>query len=92
MTVAFLKGSDYQERVSMVNDPSTACGERLASAHIVADYLELPGLNVTLLQACRLWNLDAPECARLLNNLLARGFLRKSGDRYERARSGCIAA
>jgi hypothetical protein len=45
-----------------------------------------------LQQACRLWNLDAPECARLLNHLLASGFLRKNGEGYERARSACMAA
>jgi hypothetical protein len=76
----------------MMNDRENACRDRALTAQIVADYLEMPGLNVTLPQACRLWQLDVAQCARLLNNLLAAGFLRKNGGSYMRRRSGWMAA
>ena len=42
---------------------------------IRAEYLEMPGLNLTARQAQRLWRLDPFTCDRLLNALVASGFL-----------------
>jgi hypothetical protein len=39
------------------------------------EYLEMPGLALTLGQAQRLWNLQRAECARLLGDLVDAGFL-----------------
>lgn len=76
----------------MVIERADACRERILSARIVAEYLEMPGLSLTPAQACRLWNLDRAECVKALNGLLATGFLRKSGDSYIRIDSGSAAA
>ena len=53
---------------------------------ITGEYLELPGLNLTLAQAMRLFALDRPTCTRVLNELVNAGFLvRDETDRYVRA-------
>jgi hypothetical protein len=39
------------------------------------EYLEMPGLQLTLQQAQRLWGLDAASCEALLNGLVELSFL-----------------
>jgi hypothetical protein len=39
------------------------------------EYLEMPGLALTLGQAQRMWNLRRTECERLLGDLVDAGFL-----------------
>jgi Spy/CpxP family protein refolding chaperone len=39
------------------------------------EYLEMPGLALTLGQAQRMWNLRRGECERLLGDLVEAGFL-----------------
>lgn len=68
----------------MVLDRVHACEDRVLCTRIVGEYLEMPGLNLTLPQACRLWNLDRRQCTQLLDALVASGFLRKSGETYLR--------
>jgi hypothetical protein len=55
---------------------------------IRGEYLEMPGLRVTLAQACRLWQLDEATCEAALNVLVEQRFLRKSGCGYVAAVSG----
>jgi hypothetical protein len=76
----------------MLSDRSTACEDRVLCTRIIGEYLEMPGLNVTIRQACRLWNIDRPQCVRLLDMLVGSGFLWKSGERYVRADCGRRAA
>jgi hypothetical protein len=68
------------------------CHDETLCTRIIGEYLEMPGLNVTLPQACRLWGVDEPCCTRTLDTLRASGFLRKIGDCYVRADSGSWAA
>ncbi len=42
------------------------------------EYLEMPGLALTMTQACRLWHLEAPVCQQLLAELIDSGFLRRT--------------
>ena len=42
------------------------------------EYREMPGLALTLGQACRLWHLDASTCERLLEQLIADGTLART--------------
>jgi len=42
---------------------------------IRGEYLEMPGLKITLEQAARLWGLDGETCRRLLSRLVDDGFL-----------------
>jgi len=51
-----------------------------------AEYLEVPGLDLTSDQAQRLWGLDRAACDRLLAALVESRFLRRTRDnRYLRA-------
>ena len=59
---------------------------------ICAEYLEMPGLQLTLQQAQRLWGLDEDTCTRSLEYLVENRFLvRNSRDRYARLTEGSIA-
>ncbi len=53
-----------------------AFDELLARAR--GEYLEMPGLCLTVSQASRLWGLDPVVCDALLTCLAASGFLRKT--------------
>lgn len=46
------------------------------SSRIEAEYVEMPGLNVTLKQAQRLWTADRQTCQAVFDALVARGVLR----------------
>src|SRR5215468_4921 len=53
------------------------------------EYLEMPGLSLTLRQAQRMWQLHPSECEHLLDGLVESGFLaRSSGGTFVRAGSG----
>ena len=45
---------------------------------IRAEYLEMPGLNLTRAQIRRLWNLDEGMCDTLLQALIEGQFLRRT--------------
>jgi hypothetical protein len=45
---------------------------------VKAEYLEMPGLCLTLSQAQRLWNLDRETCATVLDRLVETRFLTRS--------------
>lgn len=51
--------------------------ERLVR-QVRAEYLEMPGLCLTIQQAQRLWSLEPRVCAALLNSLTASRFLRRN--------------
>jgi hypothetical protein len=42
------------------------------------EYLEMPGLSLTELQAQRLWQLEADACRTLFMALVESGFLRRT--------------
>ena len=47
-------------------------------ARVRGEYLEMPGLRLTVSQASRLWGLDAVVCDALLSCLETSGFLRRT--------------
>lgn len=50
------------------------------------EFLEMPGLALTVPQACRLWALDERTCLELLDALVQARFLRRGArGRYLRA-------
>jgi len=51
-----------------------------ALRRIRGEYLEMPGLRLTMAQAQRLWNLDRQTCEQLLSSLVASRFLAKTRD------------
>jgi hypothetical protein len=44
------------------------------------EFLEMPGLRLTIPQATRLWGLDADSCSRIIDALVGASFLRWSAD------------
>lgn len=56
------------------------------------EYLEMPGLRLTLPQAARLWGLDQGLALALLEALVEAGFLARTSDgRYCRRSDGELA-
>jgi hypothetical protein len=51
--------------------------ESLAT-RIRGEYREMPGLRLTVPQACRLWQIDARTCETLLDQLVRDAFLAKT--------------
>ena len=45
---------------------------------IRGEFLEMPGLRLTLAQATRLWHIDAATCATVLRRLVADRFLMRT--------------
>lgn len=48
--------------------------------HIQSEFLDMPGLRLTLGQARRLWNLDAAACNSVLTTLVDSGFLVRTAE------------
>jgi len=48
---------------------------------VLGEYREMPGLALTIEQACRLWGCDAVTCQRIADVLVERHVLRWSRDR-----------
>ena len=61
-------------------------------ARVYGEYIEMPGLQLTLRQASRLWNMTADTSEHVLERLVTASFLRRSGDRYVRADCGRVCS
>ena len=59
-----------------------------ARTRIQAEYLEMPGMKLTLAQASRLFNLPPERCAKVLDTLVTDGVLRTDGRVFIDARGG----
>lgn len=46
---------------------------------IRAEFLEMPGLQLTMPQAARLWGLDVSACEQVVEVLVQSAFLRRTG-------------
>jgi hypothetical protein len=51
-----------------------------ALRRIRGEYIEMPGLRLTMAQAQRLWGLDRRTCELLLDNLVSSHFLSRTRD------------
>jgi|SRR5688572_13018491 len=47
-------------------------------ARVRGEYREMPGLRLTVAQACRLWHVDADTCETVLEQLEQEAFLHKT--------------
>jgi hypothetical protein len=47
-------------------------------ARVRGEYCEMPGLRLTISQACRLWHVDVSTCEMLFEQLVREGFLYKT--------------
>jgi hypothetical protein len=68
--------------------PSYALGDTGLVHRVHGEYMEMPGLRLTLAQACRLWNVDQATSLDVLSQLVDEQFLRLSGPHYVRAAAG----
>ena len=59
---------------------------------VYGEYIEMPGLQLTLAQASRLWSMQLATSARVLEKLVDASFLRRTGNHYVRADSGRVCA
>lgn len=62
--------------------------DRDLHVRIHAEYQEMPGLKLTLVQAARLFDLERERCARALDSLVDAGLLRRDGHTFLHARGG----
>lgn len=75
----------------MKDDSDVETRERLLR-RIYGEYMEMPGLRLTPVQAQRLWGLDEQICASLLEFLVEVKFLHRTGDgRFARLTDGVIS-
>jgi hypothetical protein len=68
--------------------PSTRSDEDELHLRVTAEFLEMPGLSLTLPQAARLFSLDPVRCERVLVALVERGILATDGRAFARADAG----
>ena len=57
---------------------------------VYGEYVEMPGLQLTVPQASRLWNVNLALSAQVLDRLVDAAFLRRTGSCYVRADSGRV--
>ena len=74
-----------------MDDASRATPEDQLMLRIRGEYLEMPDLRLTCPQAQRLFGIGEHTCARLLDELVARGFLaRRANGTYTRLTHGTV--
>lgn len=56
--------------------------DRALHMRIRAEYLEMPGMRLTVRQAARLFNLEGAHCAQVLEALVTDGSLRTNGREF----------
>jgi hypothetical protein len=54
--------------------------EQVLLARMRGEYREMPGLRLTVPQACKLWQLDRDRCLGLLEQLVTEGTLHRRSD------------
>jgi DNA-binding IclR family transcriptional regulator len=59
--------------ILIVRDPGDTFDALMA--RVRGEYGEMPGLRLTVSQACRLWHVGASTCERLFEQLVREGFL-----------------
>jgi hypothetical protein len=67
--------------------------QNTAITRIAVEYIEMPDLKLTAVQARRLWNIPGDVCDRALAALVARGFLvqTRTGAFLRRASGSAVA-
>jgi hypothetical protein len=80
---------DWQRACSNGSRQSSLCGpdhflmkndvEQLA-VRVSGEFMEMPGLRLTMSQAQRLWCIDGETCAEVVALLVARSILRRQAD------------
>jgi hypothetical protein len=77
-----LRVESSRETVSATFDEHDLC------LRVLSEYREMPGMNLTLPQAARLFGLDRARCAHVLSTLVKRGALVTNGLGFSIANAG----
>jgi hypothetical protein len=79
-TVKQTKGRECDEQPVAAAQQGGSDTPQLESlvARVRGEYFEMPGLRLTLAQACRLWQVDVSTCEMLLDRFVRAGFLCKT--------------
>jgi hypothetical protein len=59
----------------MINEQSASEAFAIALRRAQAEFLEMPGLQLTVAQAQRLWHFDSALCTAVLSRLVEQRFL-----------------
>ena len=70
-----LRASTSSSELAVQRDRTTAMAERIRG-----EFREMPGLTLTLAQACRLWTLDQNTCREVLSQLVDAAYLSRRPD------------
>lgn len=71
------------------SEGAAPAGDERMLTRVRGEYLEMPGLRLTLAQARRLWGIDATTCERILRLLVDANFLSlRSDSTYARSTEG----
>lgn len=72
-------GARHASVARLMEETRSCCADEILR-RIRGEYLEMPGLRLSLTQACRLWGLDQSACEAYLKRLVELGFLACSRD------------
>ena len=80
--MAFLPTGDGRQCAAIALTMSVPKQQRLEDVlqRIQGEYIEMPGLRLTVVQAQRLWGLDRAVCDAVLWTLVDTGFLSRNAD------------
>jgi hypothetical protein len=85
MPVSFYAASDHAASTHPLPSHSD---DRELCARVYAEFVEMPGLRLTLPQAVRLFSIDLDRCEHVLGTLVQCGQLATDGKVFARPRSG----
>jgi hypothetical protein len=71
-----------------MTQPFHAASDPRLLQRVHGEYMEMPGLRLTIAQACRLWNVGCRHQPRCAEPLVDEQFLPISGPHYVRAAAG----
>ena len=69
-----------QSATSTTSNAAIRTGQSVMTERIRGEFREMPGLTLSLAQACRLWSLDEATCGEALLQLVQTGFLCRRAD------------
>lgn len=70
-----------QPTTSTTSEPAIRPSQKaVMTERIRGEFREMPGLTLSLAQACRLWSLDEVTCGEALSQLVQNGFLCRRAD------------
>ena len=73
---------DKTDETKLTRTPRGVHRDDALHARIRGEYLEMPGMRLTLAQAARLFALEVPHCAQVLETLVTDGALWTNGREF----------